>query len=116
MALLVTGPALEEVMNAGFKQPFLEVAIHCSVVIACRVSPLQKAQMVSLVRTGVTPTPVTLSIGDGANDVPMIQEAQVGIGIAGREGRQAVNNSDFAIGQFSYLQRLLLVHGRWNYR
>merc|ERR1712100_246159 len=59
---------------------------------------------------------VTLAIGDGANDVPMIQEAHVGIGIAGREGRQAVNNSDFAIGQFRYLQRLMLVHGRWNYR
>ena len=59
---------------------------------------------------------MTLAIGDGANDVPMIQEAQVGVGIAGREGRQAVNNSDFAIGQFKYLQQLLFVHGRWNYR
>jgi len=116
-ALMVTGAALEEILASdSVKRQFLDMAEDCSVVIACRVSPLQKAQMVRLVREGVTPCPVTLGIGDGANDVPMIQEAQVGVGIAGREGRQAVNNSDFAIGQFSYLQRLLLVHGRWNYR
>jgi len=71
---------------------------------------------VKLVRREEGDSCVTLAIGDGANDVPMIQEAHVGIGIAGKEGRQAVNNSDFAIGQFKYLQRLMLVHGRWNYR
>jgi magnesium-transporting ATPase (P-type) len=60
--------------------------------------------------------PITLSIGDGANDVPMIQEAQIGVGISGKEGRQAVNSSDFAIAQFRFLKRLLLVHGRYNYR
>jgi len=59
--------------------------------------------------------PITLAIGDGANDVPMIQEAKVGVGIYGKEGRQAVNNADFAIAQFSFLGRLLLIHGRWNY-
>ena len=58
----------------------------------------------------------TLSIGDGANDVPMLQGAHVGVGISGQEGMQAVNNSDFAIAQFRYLKRLLFVHGRWNYR
>merc|ERR1711871_1580768 len=61
-------------------------------------------------------TPMTLAIGDGANDVGMIQEAQIGVGISGHEGMQAVNNSDFAIAQFRFLKRLLLVHGRWNYR
>ena len=60
--------------------------------------------------------PMTLAIGDGANDVGMIQEAQIGVGISGHEGLQAVNNSDFAIGQFRFMRRLLLVHGRWNYR
>jgi len=116
-AMMVTGPALEHIfLDESLKQRFLALAVTCSIVIACRVSPLQKAQMVRLVRDSVKPTPVTLSVGDGANDVPMIQEAQVGVGIAGREGRQAVNNSDFSIGQFRYLQRLLLVHGRWNYR
>ena len=60
--------------------------------------------------------PPRRSIGDGANDVPMIQTAHIGIGIHGLEGRQAVNNSDYAIGQFRFLRKLLLVHGRWNYR
>lgn len=62
------------------------------------------------------PEPVTLSIGDGANDVPMILEAHVGVGISGNEGMQAVRSSDYAIAQFKYLKRLLLVHGRTNYR
>ncbi len=59
---------------------------------------------------------MTLSIGDGANDVAMIQEAHVGVGIAGEEGRQAVMSADYAIGQFRFLTRLVLVHGRWSYR
>jgi len=116
-AMMISGKALEKIWEEeSTKTEFLDLAQECSVLIACRVSPMQKAQCVALVRTGIKPTPVTLAVGDGANDVPMIQEAQVGVGIAGREGRQAVNNSDFAIGQFRYLQRLLLVHGRWNYR
>lgn len=108
--------ATSESCEGRHEKQFLEVAKRCSVVIACRVSPLQKAEMVRIVRRGIKPTPVTLAIGDGANDVPMIQEAQVGVGISGREGRQAVNSADFAIAQFRYLERLLLVHGRWNYR
>ena len=60
--------------------------------------------------------PLTLAIGDGGNDVSMIQEANIGVGIFGHEGMQAVRASDFAIAQFHYLCRLLLVHGRWNYR
>lgn len=68
-----------------------------------------------LVKRGVKGNPVTLAIGDGANDVAMIQEAQIGIGISGKEGRQAVNSSDFAIAQFKFLKRLLLVHGRSDY-
>lgn len=116
-AMMVTGKALAGITQSeSSKRDFLKTAQDCSVLIACRVSPMQKAELVRLVREGVSPTPVTLAVGDGANDVPMIQEAQVGVGIAGREGRQSVNNSDFAIGQFKYLQRLLLVHGRWNYR
>eukprot|EP00425_Heterocapsa_triquetra_P006133 CAMPEP_0195158070 /NCGR_PEP_ID=MMETSP0448-20130528/185471_1 /TAXON_ID=66468 /ORGANISM="Heterocapsa triquestra, Strain CCMP 448" /LENGTH=1722 /DNA_ID=CAMNT_0040196865 /DNA_START=87 /DNA_END=5253 /DNA_ORIENTATION=+ len=124
-ALLVTGATLQVIMdNEGLKTLLKEIAVVCNIVMACRVSPLQKAQMVQLVRDNIklkqavrlNDQPMTLAIGDGANDVPMIQAAHVGIGIAGREGRQAVNNSDFAIGQFEYLERLLLVHGRWNYR
>jgi len=113
--LMVTGFALENILGCDLQPLFLMMAQQCSVVVACRVSPLQKAEMVALVRNHVKPQPVTLAIGDGANDVPMIQEAQVGVGIVGREGRQAVNAADFAIAQFSFLQRLLLVHGRFNY-
>ena len=76
--------------------------------------PFTKAQVVKLVRTGLQV--MTLAIGDGANDVAMIQAANVGVGIAGEEGRQAVMSSDYAIGQFRFLTRLLLVHGRWSYK
>ena len=58
---------------------------------------------------------MTAGIGDGANDVGMIQAAHIGVGISGREGRAAVLASDFAFAQFQYLARLLLVHGRWSY-
>eukprot|EP01013_Petalomonas_cantuscygni_P001738 TRINITY_DN11768_c0_g1_i1.p1 TRINITY_DN11768_c0_g1~~TRINITY_DN11768_c0_g1_i1.p1 ORF type:complete len:2407 (-),score=325.31 TRINITY_DN11768_c0_g1_i1:206-7426(-) len=91
------------------------VLVSCSSVVCCRVSPLQKAQMVSLVRRKV-PNAITLAIGDGANDVPMIQAAHIGIGISGMEGQQAANTADYAIGQFRFLTRLLFVHGHWNYR
>ena len=69
-----------------------------------------------LVKTNMVPAPLTLAIGDGANDVSMIQEAHVGIGVSGREGMQAVRAADYAIGQFAHLRRLLLVHGFWNYQ
>ena len=85
--------------DSPLKRKFQRISTSCAVLIACRVSPLQKAELVHFIRERVVPSPVTLAIGDGANDVPMIQTAQVGVGIAGREGRQAVNNSDFAIGQ-----------------
>ena len=83
-------------------------------MIACRARPDQKARLVRLIRRGL-PSSRTLAVGDGANDVDMIGEAHVGVGIAGAEGVQAANASDFSIGRFFFLQRLLLVHGRWNY-
>ncbi|CAJ1351333.1 unnamed protein product, partial [Effrenium voratum] len=115
--LLVTGKELTKIWESDdLMEKFQRLSTSCGVLIACRVSPLQKAELVQFIRDRVQPQPVTLAVGDGANDVPMIQTAQVGVGIAGKEGRQAVNNSDFAIAQFRYLERLLLLHGRWNYR
>lgn len=93
---------------------------HIDSVICCRASPAQKAFLVRAARTVTASRPVTspcltLAIGDGANDLAMIAEAHVGIGISGREGLQAARVADYAISQFRFLQRLLLVHGRWNY-
>ena len=79
----------------------------------CRATPKQKAQMVKLIR--VREKKITLAIGDGANDCNMIQEANVGVGIYGNEGMRAVLTSDFAIGEFQCLWKLLFVHGRMNY-
>jgi len=100
--------------EGGCKHLLAEMSQCCKAVVACRVSPDQKREMVNLVKTTV-PGVRTLSIGDGANDVAMIQEAHVGVGIRGEEGLQAVNASDYAIAQFKYLSTLLLKHGRYNY-
>lgn len=113
-ALVIDGESLKLVLDASLKQKFLLLCKECKSVLCCRVSPSQKAAVVSMVKNGLDV--ITLSIGDGANDVAMIQEAHVGVGIAGEEGRQAVMSSDYAIGQFRYLTRLVLVHGRWSYR
>mmetsp|Transcript_2276 Transcript_2276/g.3364 ORF Transcript_2276/g.3364 Transcript_2276/m.3364 type:complete len:1627 (-) Transcript_2276:287-5167(-) len=117
MGLVITGPTLTHIMEHEIRRNMLlELGMACKVVIACRVSPLQKSLLVEMVRQGIKPEPITLAIGDGANDVTMIQRAHVGVGISGNEGQQAANVSDFSISRFKYLQRLLLVHGRWNYR
>ncbi|XP_062410465.1 phospholipid-transporting ATPase IC [Sardina pilchardus] len=95
------------------QEDFVDMACECSAVICCRVTPKQKANVVSLVKR--CKKAITLSIGDGANDVNMIKTADIGVGISGQEGMQAVMSSDYAFAQFRYLERLLLVHGRWSY-
>lgn len=112
--LVIDGFALRWVLHDDLKQKFLLLCKQCKSVLCCRVSPAQKAAVVSMVKNSLDV--MTLSIGDGANDVAMIQEADVGVGIAGLEGRQAAMSSDYAIAQFRFLQRLVLVHGRWSYR
>ncbi|GAB0137164.1 hypothetical protein EsDP_00005444 [Epichloe bromicola] len=93
---------------------FYDLVLRTDSVICCRASPSQKASLVQSVRR-LVPGSMTLAIGDGANDIGMIQASHVGIGISGREGLQASRISDYSIAQFRFLQRLLLVHGRWNY-
>ncbi|XP_051960985.1 phospholipid-transporting ATPase IC [Xyrauchen texanus] len=95
------------------QEDFVDMACECSAVICCRVTPKQKANVVSLVKR--YKKACTLAIGDGANDVNMIKTADIGVGISGQEGMQAVMSSDYAFAQFRYLERLLLVHGRWSY-
>nr|POE74290.1 putative phospholipid-transporting atpase dnf3 [Quercus suber] len=106
LAMLESDPALHTL--------FQDLAILADSVICCRASPSQKASLVNCIRRRVSRS-VTLAIGDGANDIAMIQEAHVGIGITGKEGLQAARTSDYSIAQFRFLAKLLLVHGRWNY-
>jgi len=94
------------------KDAFVEVSLGCSSVIVCRAEPLQKAQVVSLIKKGTDE--ICLAIGDGANDVSMIQEAHIGVGLHGEEGSQAARSSDYALRQFKHLGRLIAIHGRYN--
>jgi phospholipid-translocating P-type ATPase (flippase) len=113
--VVIDGDALKLALsNNETKRKFLLLCKKCRAVLCCRVSPAQKAAVVKLVKD--TLNVMTLAIGDGSNDVAMIQAADVGVGIAGEEGRQAVMSSDYAIGQFRFLARLLLTHGRWSYK
>uniref|UniRef100_A0A8D3E5J7 Phospholipid-transporting ATPase n=1 Tax=Scophthalmus maximus TaxID=52904 RepID=A0A8D3E5J7_SCOMX len=104
----------EDSSSGNYKEIFLEICRNCSAVLCCRMAPLQKAQIVKLIKDSKE-HPITLAIGDGANDVSMILEAHVGIGIMGKEGRQAVRNSDYAIPKFKHLKKILLVHGHYYY-
>ncbi|XP_007180815.2 phospholipid-transporting ATPase VD isoform X1 [Balaenoptera acutorostrata] len=111
--LIINGRTLEFALQESLQRQFLELAARCHAVVCCRATPLQKSEVVKLVRSHLRV--MTLAIGDGANDVSMIQVADVGIGISGQEGMQAVMASDFAISQFKHLSKLLLVHGHWCY-
>ncbi|KAM4889337.1 phospholipid-transporting ATPase IK [Thomomys bottae] len=99
--------------KVGREWAFVDLASRCQVVICCRVTPKQKAQLVALVKK--YQRVVTLAIGDGANDINMIKTADIGVGLAGLEGMQAVQNSDYVLAQFCFLKQLLLVHGRLSY-
>lgn len=112
--LIIDGKSLEFALSKNLEKSFLELAMDCASVICCRSSPKQKARVTGMVKLGTGKT--TLAIGDGANDVGMLQEADIGVGISGVEGMQAVMASDFSIAQFRFLERLLLVHGHWCYR
>uniref|UniRef100_A0A4W3IH37 Phospholipid-transporting ATPase n=1 Tax=Callorhinchus milii TaxID=7868 RepID=A0A4W3IH37_CALMI len=112
-ALIIDGKTLKYALTFGVQQYFLDLALSCKAVICCRASPLQKSEIVKMVKKQIKV--ITLAIGDGANDVGMIQMAHVGIGISGNEGLQAANSSDYSIAQFKYLKNLLLVHGAWDY-
>ncbi|OMJ92527.1 hypothetical protein SteCoe_4657 [Stentor coeruleus] len=119
--LVIEGAALDLILNPPNSQDsiqeileiFLKLSVLCKTVICCRVTPGQKKDVVKLIK--LNRKCVTLAIGDGANDVSMILEAQVGIGLYGEEGMQAVQASDYAIGEFKYLWELLFIHGRFNY-
>ncbi|XP_041054592.1 phospholipid-transporting ATPase VA [Carcharodon carcharias] len=112
-SLVIDGKTLSFALEKTLEDKFLALAQSCRSVLCCRSTPLQKSMVVKLVRDKLKV--MTLAIGDGANDVSMIQVADVGVGISGQEGMQAVMASDFAIARFRHLQKLLLVHGHWCY-
>ncbi|KAI0954200.1 hypothetical protein AcV7_007497 [Taiwanofungus camphoratus] len=112
-AVVIDGDTLRHALNPELQSLFLNLTTQCETVVCCRVSPAQKALVVKLVKEGRNA--MTLSIGDGANDVAMIQEANIGCGLLGHEGSQAAMSADYAFAQFRYLTRLLIVHGRWSY-
>lgn len=111
--LIIRGEDLEVVLKFYSKE-FMEIACHCPAVVCCRCSPTQKAEVVRLIQTHTKKR--TCAVGDGGNDVSMIQTADVGVGIVGKEGQQASLAADFSIMQFSHIYRLILLHGRYSYK
>ncbi|KAJ0936563.1 putative P-type phospholipid transporter [Helianthus annuus] len=111
VAFVIDGWALEIALK-NYRKAFTELAILSRTAICCRVTPSQKAQLVELLKSCDYRT---LAIGDGGNDVRMIQQADIGVGISGREGLQAARAADYSIGKFRFLTRLILVHGRYSY-
>ena len=122
-SMVIDGVALSSILaSATSTQQLVDVLTfeQCEAVVFCRVSPKQKGEIVRLVQHHLTTSSrgrprSTLAIGDGANDINMINIANVGVGIAGNEGAQAANSADYAIQEFADLYPLLFVHGRWNY-
>uniref|UniRef100_A0A672QJH9 Phospholipid-transporting ATPase n=1 Tax=Sinocyclocheilus grahami TaxID=75366 RepID=A0A672QJH9_SINGR len=112
-ALVISGDSLEVCLRY-YEHEFVELACQCPAVVCCRCSPTQKAQIVRLLQQHTDNR--TCAIGDGGNDVSMIQAADCGIGIEGKEGKQASLAADFSITQFKHIGRLLMVHGRNSYK
>ncbi|KAK2849262.1 hypothetical protein Q5P01_009096 [Channa striata] len=113
ISLVIDGHTLTMALSSDLQDRFVELVNHCRSVLCCRVTPLQKSRVVKVIQEKLKV--MTLAVGDGANDVNMIQAADIGIGISGQEGMQAVMASDFAISRFKHLKKLLLVHGHWCY-
>lgn len=113
--LMIDGIALSRIMAVdGLRARFFEVASEAKSVCVCRCSPTQKASVAKCIKS-YTKKKIAC-VGDGGNDVAMIQEADVGLGIVGREGMQASLAADFSLTQFSHLKQLILWHGRMSYQ
>jgi len=111
--LLIDGESLAMYLT-HFNREFVSVAVLLPTVVACRCSPTQKADVAKLIKEYTRKR--VCCIGDGGNDVSMIQAADVGVGIVGKEGRQASLAADFSIEQFHHLTKLLVWHGRNSYK
>ncbi|CAL8094035.1 unnamed protein product [Calicophoron daubneyi] len=109
--VVIDGQSLNFALKPPLREKFVRCCLEAATVLCCRLTPLQKAEVVRLIKESRNPAPVTAAIGDGANDVSMILEAHVSFGLFGKEGRQAVRAADYAFGRFSFLRRALLYHG-----
>jgi phospholipid-transporting ATPase len=113
-SILVDAVALTNILSDDeYIKKFLDIGYDAVSVICCRVSPLQKSDVVRIMKEYDSQA-TTLAIGDGGNDVSMIMEAHIGIGLYGEEGMRAVQSGDYALGEFKFLRRLLFFHGRSN--
>ncbi|XP_038214547.1 probable phospholipid-transporting ATPase IF [Zerene cesonia] len=115
LTLVVDGTSMAAVLDTPLAQEFVDISLKCTAVLCCRLSPIQKAKIVKLIKNS-SEHPITAAIGDGANDISMIQEAHVGFGIFGKEGHQAARSADFAFTKFSKVKKMLLVLGHWYYQ
>uniref|UniRef100_H2ZKG0 Phospholipid-transporting ATPase n=1 Tax=Ciona savignyi TaxID=51511 RepID=H2ZKG0_CIOSA len=115
LVMVIDGRTLDfpDTLVKEIADKFVLLARRCRSVLCCRATPLQKGMVLKLIKDKLHV--MTLAIGDGANDVSMIQVADIGVGLSGQEGMQAVMSSDYALAQFRFLKKLLLVHGHWNY-
>uniref|UniRef100_H2Y5E1 Phospholipid-transporting ATPase n=1 Tax=Ciona savignyi TaxID=51511 RepID=H2Y5E1_CIOSA len=112
-ALIIRGSSLDICLQY-YAIEFVELACQCPAVVVCRCSPTQKAQIVTLLRNHTGKR--ICAVGDGGNDVSMIQAADCGLGIVGKEGKQASLAADFSVTQFCHIGPLLMVHGRNSYK
>ncbi|CAH2107980.1 unnamed protein product [Euphydryas editha] len=115
VTLVVDGITMSCILDTPNESTFVDISLKCDAVLCCRLSPIQKATIVKLVKESPE-KPITAAIGDGANDISMIQEAHVGFGIYGKEGHQAARSADFAFTKFAMIKKILLVLGHWYYQ
>jgi phospholipid-translocating ATPase len=111
-SMIVDGTGLAYILSDfRLKSMFVELGLRVNSVICCRATPKQKSQVVELIKSL---NQITLAIGDGGNDVLMIQQANIGVGIRGLEGKQATRAADITLSRFAHLNRLILIHGRYS--
>ncbi|CAH8584527.1 unnamed protein product [Dicrocoelium dendriticum] len=114
-AAVIDGQSLGFALDIRLRDKLAKLLLETSAVLCCRLTPLQKAEVVRLIKESRSPSPVTAAIGDGANDVSMILEAHVSFGVFGKEGRQAARAADYAFARFRFLKRAILFHGHVYY-
>ncbi|CAH0714141.1 unnamed protein product, partial [Brenthis ino] len=115
VSLVVDGTSVATILDTPYAPVFVDISLQCNAVLCCRLSPIQKAKIVKLVKQSPK-RPITAAIGDGANDISMIQEAHVGFGLFGKEGHQAARSADYAFTKFCMIKKVLLVMGHWYYQ